>query len=126
MLDAVFEAKPDSNGQLTFRETVGLSAEEAAAVQAQVRRRVLRWFVRRGWLAEEDRRQMQRWDHSGRLSVDTAVRIEGWDRDGLERVLRYCAKPPFALERLEPTGADRLVYHLPKPDNHLAPMDAQT
>jgi len=68
-----------------------------------------------GGLADEDRRQMQRWDHSGGFSVDAAVRIEGWDRDGLERVLRYCARPPFALERLEPTGTDRLVYHLPKP-----------
>ena len=37
------------------------------------------------------------------------------DRDGLERLLRYCARPPFALERLEATGADRVVYHLPKP-----------
>ena len=29
-------------------------------------------------------------------------------------LLRYCARPPFALERLEATGADRLVYDLPK------------
>jgi hypothetical protein len=29
------------------------------------------------------------------------VRIEGPDRAGLERLLRYCARPPFALERLE-------------------------
>ena len=58
-------------------------------MQAQVRRRVLRWFVRRGWLAEEDRQAMQRWSHSGGFSVDAAVRIEGGDRNGLERLLRY-------------------------------------
>jgi len=35
--------------------------------------------------------------------------------DGLERWLRYCARAPFALERLAATGTDRRVYHLPKP-----------
>jgi hypothetical protein len=113
VLDGLFEA--DSDGRVKFREAVGLAAQEMAAVQAQVRRRVLRWFVRRGSLEAADRRQMQRWDHSGGFSVDAAVRIEGWDRDGLERLVRYCARPPFALERLEASGADRLVYHLSKP-----------
>jgi hypothetical protein len=28
------------------------------------------------------------------------VRIEGEDRAGIERLSRYCARPPFALERL--------------------------
>ena len=58
---------------------------------------------------------MQRWAHNGGFSVDAVVRIEGWDRDGLERLIRYCARPPFALERLETSGAVRLIYHLPKP-----------
>jgi hypothetical protein len=31
------------------------------------------------------------------------------------RLLRYCARPPFALERLEAIDAQRLMYHLPKP-----------
>jgi hypothetical protein len=57
---------------------------------------------------------LNQWSYDG-FSLDAAVRIEGGDRDGLERVLRYCARPPFALERLEADGADRLVYHLPKP-----------
>jgi len=56
-----------------------------AAVHAQVRRRVLRWFLQRGSLEKAERRQMQRWDHSGDFSVDAIVRIEGWDRDRLER-----------------------------------------
>ena len=49
------------------------------------------------------------------FSLDAAVRIEGTDRAGLERLLRYCARPPFALERLEPLGHDQLVYRFPKP-----------
>ncbi len=70
MLDGVFEAEPASDGQVRFSEAVGLSAQAVAAVQAQVRRRVLRWFVRRGWLAEEDRQEMQRWAHNGGFSLD--------------------------------------------------------
>jgi len=49
------------------------------------------------------------------FSLDAAVRIEGTDRAGLERLLRYCARPPFALERLEQLGHDQLVYRSPKP-----------
>jgi hypothetical protein len=52
VLDGVFEAEaeaePESGGAVRFREAVGLSAQEMAAVQAQLRRRVLRGFVRRG------------------------------------------------------------------------------
>ncbi len=38
----------------------------------------------------------------------------------LERLLRYCARPPFALERLEATGygapgGEHIVYRLPHP-----------
>ena len=50
VFDGVFDTDPESDGQIRFSEAVGLSAQEVAAVQAQVRRRVLRWFVRRGWL----------------------------------------------------------------------------
>ena len=34
--------------------------------------------------------------HGGGFSVDAGVRIEAADRAGLERLLRYCARPPFA------------------------------
>jgi hypothetical protein len=44
-----------------------------------------------------------------------SVRIEGPDRAGLERPLRYCARPAFALERLEHVADERLIYRLPKP-----------
>jgi hypothetical protein len=54
VLDGVFEAVPDADAEVRFREAVGLSAQAVAAVQAQVRRRVRRGFVRRGWLSEED------------------------------------------------------------------------
>ncbi|MBU0499598.1 MAG: transposase [Gammaproteobacteria bacterium] len=55
------------------------------------------------------------WDHGGGFSLDASVRIEAHDRQGLERLLRYCARPLFAADRLEELDAQRLIYHLPKP-----------
>ena len=54
-------------------------------------------------------------EYGGGFSVDASVRVEADDRAGLERLLRYCARPPFALERLDAIDAQRLIYHLPKP-----------
>ena len=58
------------------------------------------------------------WDHGGGFSLDADVRIEATDRVGLERLIRYCARPPFALDRLHLVGgrSDQILYLLPKPD----------
>ena len=50
--------------------------------------------------------------HSG-FSVDAGVWIEAHDRAALERLLRYCARPPFAMDRLRKEGA-ALVYRCAK------------
>jgi pimeloyl-ACP methyl ester carboxylesterase len=58
----------------------------------------------------------------GLVSIDAAVRIQGDDRAGIERLLRYCARPPFALERLHAPGGTatlaspeaRLLYRFPR------------
>ena len=47
------------------------------------------------------------------FSVDTSVCIAAHDRAGLERLLRYCARPPFAMERLRKAGRE-LVYRCAK------------
>ena len=57
---------------------------------------------------------MGQWDHGGGFSVDASVRIEAADRAGRERLLRYCARPPFALDRLRELDPERLVYDPPK------------
>jgi hypothetical protein len=61
-------------------------------------------------------RTMTQRQHGGGFFVDAAVRIEADDRGGRERLWRYCARPPFALDRLresdpEPKAdtGDRLV-----------------
>jgi hypothetical protein len=52
------------------------------------------------------------------FSLNASVRIEATDRAGLERLLRYCARPPFALERLHLVAgrSDQVLYLLPDPD----------
>ena len=52
--------------------------------------------------------EMLAWEHSG-FSIDASVRITLIDRDvpsyfqSLEHLPRYCARPPFALDRLSVT-----------------------
>ena len=77
-----------------------------------MRRRLLRVVVRRGLLPEDDARAMAQWAHGG-FSEDGSVRIEAHDRAGRERLLRYCARPPFALERLRERDGQHLLYETP-------------
>ncbi len=58
---------------------------------------------------------MASWEHGGGFSLDVGVRVEGTDRPGLERLLRYCARPAFALERWREIDAEHLVYERVKP-----------
>ena len=113
VIDGVFAVGED--GQVHFAEAPALTPEDLAAVQQQVRARVLRWFARAGHLDPADAQDMAGWHHGGGFSLDASVRIDGPDRCGLERLLRYCARPPFALERLEQLGEDQLVYRFAKP-----------
>ena len=64
--------------------------------------------VGRGLIESVDAKDMLAYQHSG-FSVDAGVCIEAQDRAALERLLRYCARPLFAMERLRIQGSD-LVY----------------
>jgi len=98
-----------------FHGATNLDTAAIAQVQTQIRQRILRVFVRRGLIGKGDRDEMMGWEHGGGFSLDASVRIEGTDRAGLERLLRYCARPPFALKHLHPLDAEHLLYHNPKP-----------
>lgn len=100
----------DKRSGVDFHAATGLDADAIASVQAQVRQRTLRAFVRRGLIDKSDADEMMGWEHGGGFSMDASVCISGTDRAGLERLLRYCARPPFALEHLQ-----HLIYHSPKP-----------
>jgi len=107
---------PESN--LRFHEATALTQELLESLQQTVRKRVLRHFSRHGLLEPHDAQDMLTWDHGGGFSLNASVRIEATDRAGLERLIRYCARPPFALERLHLVGgrSDQILYLLPKPD----------
>ena len=71
--------------------------------------------LRRGLLSAQHAQVMAEWERGGGFSVDAKVRIEAHERDGLERLLRYCARPVFALERLREIDPEHLVYESVKP-----------
>ena len=45
---------------------------------------------------------------------NTGFSLDAKDPDGLERLIRYCARPSFASENLHWSGSS-LTYRLPKP-----------
>jgi len=117
VIDGVFEPAEEAGDipqSVRFRPAAELTPEAVAAIAEQVRVRVLRWFARSGLIEADDVRDMLAWENSG-FSLDAAVRVGAHERAGPERLLRYCARPPFALERLELLDAERVVYRLPKP-----------
>ena len=105
----------DAAAGVVFHEACGLAATAVAAVQAPVRQRVLRAGVRRGLLEQHASDQMGGWAHGGGFSLEATVRSAGADRAGRERLLRYCARPPFALDHLHQHDAEHRVYHIAKP-----------
>ncbi len=105
---------PLQAGGVQFRQASAPTPEAVAGIEQQVRRHVLRWFSRDGLLDPDDARDMLAWANSG-FSLDASVCIAGPDRAGLERLLRDCARPPFALECIEQVNDERIVYRLPRP-----------
>ena len=98
---------------LVFR---GARVDEACVerVRAAVRQRVLGLFARRGLLSRETVGVMQGWGHRGGFSVHAGERVAAQDSAGRERLLRYCARPMFAAERLVWAGdGAQLRYRLP-------------
>jgi hypothetical protein len=96
-------------------EEVRLAPETVQRLQATIRKRIVRLFVRRGRLDKAEGDALCACEHGGGFSLDAGVRIEANDRQGLERLLRYCARPAFAQERLRQIDAEPLVYESPKP-----------
>jgi hypothetical protein len=114
----------DRDAPPTFLPARPVTAADLAALTERVRRRVIRWFRLTRLLDAAAAADMLAWENSG-FSVDASVRITLLDRDvpsyfqSLKHLLRYCARPPFALERLSvirgPDGRiTRIRYVLPK------------
>ena len=96
----------------SFYPTNNLSPEDIHATQEHIRKRVLRLFRAKGLIDSDAASDMLEWENSG-FSLNANVRIEAHDREGLERLIRYCARPVFASERLD-RAFESLRYALPK------------
>ena len=62
LIDALFFL---DNGALRVCELPALSQVDIAAIQTRVSQRVLRWFVRRGWLEADEACAMRDWHNDG-------------------------------------------------------------
>jgi hypothetical protein len=125
--DGVFvpaAAEAGGDAPPAFLPTRPITPANLAALTERVRRRVIRWFRRSRLLDAAAAADMLAWENSG-FSVDASVRITLLDCDvpsyfqSLEHLLRYCDRPPFALERLSVIrGADgriaKVRYLLPR------------
>jgi hypothetical protein len=98
ILDGLFSAPAD--GSVHFHEASDPGSRDLHRLQQTLRRRVLRLFRRRELFDESTVANLLTWQAAGGFSVDASVRISANDHAGRERLLRYCARPPFALERL--------------------------
>ena len=107
-VDGVFEDVPG----IVFHPASAIDETAVAQVQADLRRCILRAFVGRDLIEKADAKEMLGYQHSG-FSVDAGGCIEADDRAALERLLMYCARPPFAMDRLRKEGA-ALVYRCAK------------
>ena len=111
--DGVFSAGDD--GEAIFHPALDLEPKDLEAVQAKMRHRGLRWLHRHGHLDDDALHVLDSSEHAGGWSVDASVTIPGWDRQGLERLVRYCARPPLSQERLGRLNEQTLVYSLRRP-----------
>ena len=104
MTDGVFTQSSDGYCVKVF-PAQPITATDLATLTERVRCRVVRWSRMQRLLDADAAAAMLRRENSG-VSVDASVRITLIDRDvpsyfqSLEHLLRYCARPPFALERL--------------------------
>ena len=80
-----------------------------------IQKRVLKYFCKRGFFDKDEMKKMLSYENSG-FSLDAKVKIEAWDKDGLERLIRYCARPPFKSENIRVHGP-WINYRLPKPSH---------
>lgn len=85
--------------------------------EQQIRERVLRLFWRKKLLSKEEFSSMLAWRYSG-FSLHAQVRVHAEDRTGMERLIRYCARPAFSSEQLRWVKPGKLLsYTPPKPDS---------
>jgi len=98
--------------KLQFYEAF-IRPDDIADTQNLICKRLLKLFKKRNLIEQDVVDSLLAAENNG-FSPDAKIRIEEWDRDGLERLIRYCARPSFASENVRWNGL-LVTYRLPKP-----------
>ena len=85
---------PGADGKAEFFEAADINQTHIDRLTETLRRRILRAMLRLNLIDEQAALDMAGWDYHGGFSMDASVRVESWDRVGLERLLRYRGRPP--------------------------------
>ena len=99
--DGVFNLKSSTTGrrELTFTPVPPPTVEQLAGIVTAIRKKLIRRVARTSGLSREAAANLLSWKNSG-FSVHEEVYIKDWDRDGLERLLKYCSRPALSPARL--------------------------
>ena len=99
--DGVFNLKTNVLGrrELVFTPVACPTAEQLAAIVTAVRKKLVRCVCRVSGLGQEAAANLLSWKNSG-FSIHKDVNIKAWDRNGLERLVGYCARPALSQKRL--------------------------
>ena len=92
-----------------------LTQDDITDTQESIQKRVLKYFCKLGFFDKDEMNKMLSYEKSG-FSLDAKVKIEAWDKDGLERLVRYCARPPFKSENIRIHNS-LINYRFPKPSH---------
>lgn len=87
-------ANPATPPRVVFHPASGIDKAAVAPGAGEVRIRILDAFAGCCLIERFEAREMLPFKHSG-FSMNAGVCTQAHDRAGLERLLRYCARPPF-------------------------------
>jgi len=99
---------------LQFHEAT-LTQDDITDTQESIQKRVLRYFCNRKFFDKDEMQNMLAYENSG-FSLDASVKVESFDKEALERLIRYCARPPFNSENIRVHNS-LINYRFPKPSH---------
>ena len=104
LADGIFISDKD----LCFYEAA-LAQDDIVDTQEAIQGRVLRYFCRNGFFDKKEMMKMLSYEMRG-FSLNARVKVKAWDSEGLERLIRYCARRATrgCDEELSSDGEDHL------------------
>jgi hypothetical protein len=96
---------------LQFYEAA-LTQDDITDTQEAIQKRVLRYFCNQKFFDKDEMQNMLAYENSG-FSLDASVKVESFDKEALERLIRYCARPPFNSENVR-VHSSLINYRFPK------------